>query len=234
MCVFRGTVDFDPGPGVDAHKSNGAGDIFLSKFNSNGEFQWARTWGGSYSDWSDGVAIYGNGNAYITGSFQDNVDFDPGSGVDEHTSNGNYDIFLSKFDSTGEFQWARTWGGVDGDAGWGTTIDGNGNVYITGCFSDIVDFDPGPGINEHTSNGGYYDIFLSKFDSDGEFQWARTWGGVYKDTGYGVAIDGSGNAYVVGWFNYTADFDPGPSIDLHTSNGEWDAFLSKFPPDGNW
>jgi hypothetical protein len=101
-----------------------------------------------------------------------------------------------------------------------------------------VDFDPGPGEDNHTSNGSpSWDAFLSKFDPNGNFVWARTWGGSDNwdgDEGYGVAADGSGNAFVTGYFNETVDFDPGPGVDNHTSNGGWDVFLSKFPPDGNW
>jgi len=233
MGGFWGNVDFDPGPGVDKHKSNGAMDLFLSKLDSNGEFQWARTWGGVNLDKGYGVAIDGSGNAYITGYFQSTVDFDPGAGVDEHAANGYNDIFLSKVDSNGEFQWARTWGGVNDDQGGGVAIDGSGNAYVTGTFFDAIDFDPGPGVDEHAANG-YNDIFLTKFDSNGGFLWARTWGWDNMDEGNGVATDGSGNAYITGNFCGDVDFDPGPAVDEHTSNGNYDIFLSKFPPDGNW
>ncbi len=230
---FRYTVDFDPGFGLDEHTSNGQADIFLSKFDPNGDFQWVCTWGGSDFDWGYGVAIDESGNAYVTGCFKEAVDFDPNPGVDEHTSNGDYDIFLSKFDSAGVFQWARTWGGNNADKGYDIVTYGSGNAYVTGKFSGTFDFDPGPGVDEHTLYG-FSDIFLSKFDSNGDFQWACTWGGDYGDAGYGVTIDGNGNAYVAGFFQDTTDFDPGPGIDEHTSNGEYDVFLSKFPPDGNW
>jgi len=230
---FYDTVDFDPGPGVDEHSSNGSGDVFLSKFDSEGDFQWARTWGGVDSDEGWGVAVDGSGSVYVAGWFGDSVDFDPGPGVDEHTSNGDYDIFLSKFDSEGSFQWARTWGGKGWDEGGGVAVDGSGNVYVEGCFDDVVDFDPGPGVDEHTSNG-YRDVFLSKLDSGGDFQWARTWGAIGEDWGYAVAVDGSGSVCVAGFFWDTVDFNPGPGVDEHTSNGEYDAFLSKFPPDGCW
>jgi len=231
--LFWGTVDFDPGPGVDEHKSYGDSDIFLSKFDSNGEFQWARTWGGYDRATAYGVAIDGSGNAYITGYFEGTADFDPGPGVDEHPSNGVYDIFLTKFNSNGEFQWARTWGAYNWDMGYGVAIDGSDNPYVTGYFMETVDFDTGPGVKEYASNG-LADIFLSKFDSNGDFQWAHGWGGIYDDFGYGVAVDGSGNAFVTGGFLDTVDFNPGPGADWHTSNGHHDIFLSKFPPDGYW
>jgi len=233
---FMGTVDFDPGSGVDNHTSYPGWDVFLSKFDSSGAFIWARTWAGCgfyYTDWSLGVAVDGSGNVYVTGAFEGTVDFDPGSGVDNHTSIGHTDVFLSKFDSSGEFEWARTWGGTHYNYGYGVAVDGSGNVYVTGRFEGTVDFDPGSGVDNHTSNG-VWEVFLTKFDSSGAFKWARTWGGSYYDCGYGVAVDGSDSVYVTGYFEGTVDFDPGSGADNHTSNGDDDVFLSKFPPDGNW
>jgi hypothetical protein len=209
-------------------------DVFLSKFDSEGKFQWVRTWGGKDWDIGYGVAADDSGSLYVAGNFEGTVDFDPGPGVDDHSSNGSDAAFLSKFDSEGNLQWARTWGESSGGTSFAVATDGSGSIYVVGYFWDTVDFDPGPGIDEHNSNGICCDAFVSKFDSEGNFQWARTWGGVGWDAGYGVATDGSGSVYVTGYFLDVADFDPGFGIDEHTSNGEYDAFLSKFPPDGNW
>ncbi len=196
---------------------------------------WARTWGGSNYDEGNAVAVDGSGNGYVTGSFSSTVDFDPGSAVDNHTSNGDGDVFLSTFDPSGAIKWARTWGGSNGDYGVGVAVDGSGNVYVTGYFRGTVDFDPGSGVDSHASNG-YEDVFLSKFDSSGAFNWARTWGGssAYYDQGLGVAVDGSGNVYVTGWFGSVVDFDPGSGVDNHTSNEGQDVFLSKFDSSGDF
>jgi len=227
---FQGTVDFNP-DGGDTHTSHGYRDVFLSKFDSKGNFGWARTWGGPGQPYARGVAVDGSGNVYVTGSFEGTVDFDPDGG-DPHTSNGYGDVFLSKFDSSGNFEWARVWGGSDYDSGYGVADDGSGSVFVTGAFSGAVDFDPGYSEDRHTSNGGY-DVFLSKFDSTGDFQWARTWGGPSYEHGDSVAADGSGDVYVTGRFRDTVDFNPDGG-DPHTSNGNGDAFLSKFDPSGNF
>jgi len=226
---FHGTVDFDPGGGSDPHTSGDWRTVFLSKFDSSGNFKWARTWGGEaagdvFGDSGKGVAVDGFGNVYVTGYFHGTVDFDPG-GVDPHTSNGENDAFLSKFDSSGNFEWAQTWGGIYPDEGCGIAADGSGYVYVSGSFYDIVDLDPGGG-DPHTSNGSR-DVFLSKFDSSGNFMWARTWGGYYLDSGQAVAADGFDNVYVTGYFHGTVDFDPDGG-DPHASNSHSDAFLSKF------
>ncbi|MCK4719058.1 hypothetical protein KAU08_00290, partial [bacterium] len=130
-----------------------------------------------------------------------------------------------------------TWGGSGYDRGRGVAADGSGYVYITGYFRSTVDFDPGGG-DPHTSNGGA-DVFLSKFDSSGNFEWALTWGGSGYDRGYGVAVDGSGKVYVTGVFEFKVDFAPtdppcSEAPDEHTSNGWFDIFLTKHLPDGCW
>jgi len=232
---FKGTVDFDPGPGVDNHTFNGTYDVFLSKFDPSGNFLWAKTWGGSSYDMGSRVAVDGSGNVYVTGRFKGTVDFDPAAaGEDNHTSNGNYDVFLSRFDSSGGFIWAKTWGGDNQDVGTGVAVDGSGNVYTTGEFCDTVDFDPGSGFDNHVSNGSE-DVFLSKFDASGNFLWAKTWGGSNNDGSSGVALDSSGNVYVTGGFRDTVDFNPAAvGEDNHTSNGNHDVFLSRFDSSGNF
>ena len=229
-------VDFDPGTATDYHESNGGSDIYLSKFDSMGHFQWARTWGGSnIFEYGMGVASDASGHVYVTGVFKAEVDFDPGPGVDIHKSAGGADAFLSKFDSSGDFQWACTWGGPSGEEGKGVDVDEAGNVYVTGSYGGTADFDPGPGIHSHTA-GGSTDSFLSKFDSSGAFQHAVTWGGTGVDNGFtspwGVAVSGSGDACVAGWFTATTDFDPGDGFDVHGEQGDGDAFLVKFASSG--
>lgn len=231
--MFNDTVDFDPGAGVDERVSNGGADVFISKFNSYGDLIWALTWGGSDSDFGSDISIDDSGNIYITGSFQATVDFDPGIGVDERVSNGSFDYFLSKFDSGGAFQWVRVWGGVDWDYDSAVTVDGVGDIYVVGELYDSVDFDPGTGIDIHTSNGEA-DVFLCKFNSSGDFEGVRTWGGTQPDSGNDVVIDGTGNIYVAGSFRYTVDFDPGPGSYWCSTNGGYDVYMSKFDPDGEF
>ncbi|MFH1172184.1 MAG: hypothetical protein V1693_01205 [Nanoarchaeota archaeon] len=213
-------------------------DTFLRKFDPDGNLVWNLEWGCPggiwYGEAGEGVDIDNFGNVYVIGHFAETVDFDPGPGEDWHNSNGSIDIFLSKFDSDGNFIWAQTWGGGPGvDFGCGISI--SEYIYVTGWFeAETVDFDPGPGEELHSSNGGS-DIFLSKFNLDGNFIWTQTWGGVTTDRGWGVGIDELDNVYVTGSFRDTVDFDPGPGEDWHTSSGgNRDAFLSKFNPSGDF
>ncbi len=238
---FSNDVDFDPGPGVYELSADGTIDAFLCKYNPQGEFAWAVSWGGPWSnetDYAYDVEIDSSGGVYVIGEFEGtSVDFDPGSGEEMRDSNGAFDVFLVKYDTDGVFQWVRTWGGINSDAGYGVTSDSNDYVYVTGSFRGNVDFDPGDGVDEH--DAGYYpDIFLSSFDADGEFRWVRTWGymggSTNYDEGYGVVADTSGNIYATGRFYNNVDFDPGEGSDEKMSQGYSDAFVSSFTSDGDY
>lgn len=231
---YQATVDFDPGNETDFHTAIGDYDIFLNVLDSEGKFKFARTFGGSQPDIGYAVAVQPSGAFCLTGEFRSTVDFDPGSGTSVQTSKGLSDAFISKFDSEGGFLGCRTWGGVSGDNGMGAAIDAFGNIYIAGGFRDIVDFNPGPGLDQHEAKG-YYDAYLAKYDSSLNFKWAKTWGGSGTDTAYSMTLDSSSNAYVVGWFWDSVDFNPDPlKQDVQKSIGHGDAFLSKFNSNGEY
>ena len=126
------------------------------------------------------------------------------------------------------FLWAKQLGGSATDV----HVDTTGNVYTVGSFSGTRDFDPGAGTFDLTSAGGN-DVFVSKLDSAGAFIWARQLGGTAGDAANGVVVDASGNVYIVGAFQGTADFDPGAGTLNLTSNGSDDVFVTKLDVAGN-
>lgn len=225
--------DFDPGIGVDNHSAHGADifpgyiDVFLCKYDLDGNFIWARTWGGSGEDCGEAVSADSLGNVYVTGYYSDTVNFDPEIGTDNHTSNGLYDVFVSKISPAGNLIWAKTFGGSGNEAGTNIRLDGTNNAIITGYYSDIVDFDPGAGTDNHNSTA-LRDAFVSKLKANGDFSWAETWGGSGDDNAYGLGLDGSDSIYVTGGFQNTVDFGFGSGTDNHTSNGLADIFLINF------
>jgi hypothetical protein len=233
--VFEATVDFDPGDGTAQRKSNGKADVFLIKFDANGQFQWVDTWGGpGYTDKNDSgnaVAIDLNGAVYVAGEYEGACDFDPGPGIDERTYKGCTDCFVSKFTPNGEYAYALTWGGLGFDRVFSIALDPSGNTLATGSFELTVDFDPGPGVQLATA-ADEADAFLSKFASTGELFWCFRWGDDADDCGYAVATDADGDAYVTGLIGFPADFDPGRGIEIHLGS-DW-AFLAKFSPEGSW
>jgi len=230
---FEETADFDPGAGSAELTSAGSYDIFILKLDSNGNYIWAKRIGGTGSDFARTIVTDTNGNIYIAGSFFSTVDFDPGAGTANLTSAGLADIFVAKYDSDGNYIWAKRMGGSSNDYGVGMTIDASGNVYTAGSFQSTVDFDPGAGTANLTSAGGS-DIFVSKLDSNGNFVWAKSMGGTDYEGARGIAVSASGTVYTIGNFEGTADFDPGAGTANLTSAGFDDVFISKLDSSGNF
>ncbi len=229
---FEKTADFDPSDGTTNLTSAGNHDIFIAKYNANGALQWAKSVGGNGSDIGKSMAVDVNGNTYLTGYFTGTVDFDPTGGVSNLTSQGIVDIFLAKYDSGGTFQWAKSAGGIDYDQAYSVAVDGRGeNVYITGCFTGTADFNP-TGTTTNLTSAGSVDIFFAKYDSSGSLKWAKSAGGTSSDEGYSIAVDGSGNVYLTGYFNGTADFDPSGGTTNLTSAGGDDIFFAKYDSSG--
>ncbi|MEO6131528.1 MAG: SBBP repeat-containing protein [Saprospiraceae bacterium] len=231
-----GTVDFDPGADTFNLISNGVSDIFISKLEPSGNFAWAKTIGGTSSEWGNSVVVDASGNIYITGNFQDTVDFDPGPGVFTLKSSEEYDCFICKLNASGDFVWAKSLVGPDYSSGYSIALDVSGNIYTTGFFFSTVDFDPGPDSYTLTSAGGA-DVFISKLDPSGNFIWAKAIGGTGYEWGQGrscLAIDPGGNIYLTGSFQNTADFDPGPDSYELTSTGIDDIFITKLDSSGNF
>ncbi|MBI5030524.1 MAG: hypothetical protein HZB51_08350 [Chloroflexi bacterium] len=261
-------VDFNPtgnGSGHDPHTNHGFYDAFLSKWDLQGNFQWAKTWGGEAYDDGTTVTVDNAGNVYVAGMYASiNINFDP-DGTNPlglgHPANvtpsipvygRNVDVFLVKFDNSnhGNFQWVRTWGGLDiDDAAGAVLVDHVNDVYVGGRFGcPSCDFNAGPtGTSDphQTHNpappsatfqqkNDALDAFLAKYDPNGNYFWARTWGGDGWDTTIGLAVDRLNNVYTTGFFTSTANFDEIGAGDNHVSNGNRDVFLNKFDSTGTF
>ena len=241
---FYGTADFDPGLGTfNMTAPSGADDgIFISKLSPTGDFVWAKSITSNYND-TRGIAVDDSGNVLITGFYQagDIVDFDPGPGTFNLTSTGNYDMFILKLDTNGDFVWAKRIGGIGASYtsvfGNGIALDNAGNSYITGDFIGTIDFDPGAAVNNLVSTVNS-DIFVCKIDANGNFVWAKSMDG-YKscacdDAGSSVAVDDSGNVYTTGFLRVYADFDPGPGTFNVTPPSGGGVFVSKLDTNGDF
>ncbi|UCF49216.1 MAG: SBBP repeat-containing protein, partial [Thermoplasmatales archaeon] len=121
--------------------------------------------------------------------------------------------------------WAKGIGGTGDDYGVGVEIDTNGNIYMTGWFNGTALFGDTTLISQ-----GDWDVYVAKLDSDGIWQWAVRAGGTNYDGGYDIAVDNSGNVYIIGSYNGTAKFG---NTSL-TSQGHWDVFIAKLDVNGVW
>jgi len=200
---------------------NGDNDVFVAKYNTNGDLLWAKKLGGSsQSDKGLGITQI-NGSVYVTGYFKITANF---AGI-TLTSAGGKDIFIAKYTSDGIFQWVKKAGGSGDDEGAAITSDSGGNIYITGYFSNTATFN-GTSI---TSKGGS-DVFIAKYNSSGTCIWAKQAGSGGMDYGYGIAADNFGRVFLTGGFRYTTYFG---ATALKAIGGDADIFVACYNSSGN-
>ena len=209
-----------------------SGSLSSEAYASGLSYEWAKAHGGYFSRILV-VSIGTDGSVYTAGYFQSTVDFDPGAGTSNLTSDGLLDMFISKLDSDGNFVWAKRMGGTGTDTISTIFLDDSNNIYSTGGFAGTVDFDPGAGTSNLTSAGSN-DVFISKLDSNGDFVWAKKVGGGTGDYAYNVIGNGTTSVYLSGTFTGTVDFDPGVGTSNLVSNGSVDMFFLKIDSDGNY
>ncbi len=197
-------------------------------------WSWAKGFGGTDKDGAGDVIVDSSGNVFTVGFFHGMVDFDPGAGVFNMTALTNDgSFFLTKMNASGDFLWAKQW--IKGFYNYPYTldIDQNQNVYVTGPFSGSIDFDPGTGSTVLNSIApiGY---FILKLDNNGNFVWAKVFGGVNNSPQCYSTIDTAGNIYCGGFFTDSYDFDPGPAVYSMTAGSSRDLFVLKLDPAGNF
>ncbi len=212
---FIGSVDFDPGPSTHIITSTLAYyDIFILKLSPKGNFLWVKTVIGQGGDVCRGLALDTTGNIYMTGEFSYTADFDPGpdtvtmtSYVGQGTGSYREDAFVLKLSPNGAFVWAKQMGGKLKDVGQSVALDDAGNIYTMGSYTEKGDFDPGSSeFNMTTPTSG---VYLSKLTPLGDFIWAKQFEGVSSWPGC-LTLDRANNICVIGSFEKTVDFDPGP------------------------
>ena len=232
---FFGTADFDPGATVGSLTSTGDADVFVSKLDSDGNFVWAKNFGGAAGEAGYGLAVDSAGNVYTSGLFQSDADFDPSAFNYNLSSLGFSDIFIQKLDAMGNFLWAKQIGGNFIDYSFSLALDKQANVFTTGSFSDTVDFDPGIGTTFLTASQYGNSAFISKLDAAGNYVWAMKIGEVPTSNaeGYSIGIDASNNVYACGVFSSIADFDPSSNVYNLTSFGYNDAFVTRLTNSGD-
>lgn len=236
---FMNTVDFDSGSSTDNKTSTGSTDIFVTKYSSDATYQWTKIWGGTGADRSTGGNIDSAGNYYFTGAYRNTVDFNPDSGAtDNKTSNGNYDVYLVKFNSDWSYGWVKTWGGSSFDYAEEIFVDNNGGLIIIGEFMTTVNFNP-EGVTDNRTSLGRYDCYIRKYNSDGNYLWTKIWGGTGDEMCFSITIDSKNNYYLGGYAggldpSTTIDLDAGSGIDTRTLSGLGDNMIIKFDLDGNY
>jgi hypothetical protein len=227
------SLDYDVTPGAfQTTNGGGLGDVFVTKLNATGTALVYSTYiGGIYWDEGYAIAVDGSGYAYVTG-YTKSPDYDVTPGAFQTTNGGGLeDVFVTKLNETGTALVYSTYiGGSGYDVGYGIAVDGSGNAYVTG-YTESTDYDVAPGAFQ-TTKGSYRDVFVTKLNATGTALVYSTYiGGSGGDEGYGIAVDGSGNAYVTG-YTWSTDYDVTPGAFQTTNGGGRDVFVTKLNATG--
>ncbi|MES2140406.1 MAG: SBBP repeat-containing protein [Bacteroidota bacterium] len=197
-----------------------ASDIFIAKYDINGNFVWAKKAGGTSYDYGTGITTDANGNVYVTGLFLGTAAFGT---LSISSISADYDVFIAKYAPDGTALWVRKGGGTAWDVGSGICIDKSGNCFIAGAFRGTATFG-----TTSLISAGNYDGFVAKYDSAGVFKWAKSAGGLLEDRAQSISTDAIGNCYVIGFYNGSATVGTTPLTSVDSS----DVWIAKYDPTG--
>jgi hypothetical protein len=185
----------------------GKKDVWIAKFDTNGNQTWIQQFGSSGDDYSTGIEVDNSGNIYLTGLASASL---------QGTNPGLAGTWVAKLDNSGKQLWIKPFGASGDDISADLAIDQSGNVYVIGNTTNDLE-----GLN-----AGETDVWLTKYDSNGNQKWIQQFGSSDSDLVHGIGIDNSGNIYLAG--------DTEDDIDgLHSTNYTGDPWVTKFDTNGN-
>jgi len=239
----NGIIDFNlASPGTNTLASNAIGkDMFIVKYSSSGAFISVQAIGNNSANVAPTrVKFDGAGDLVISGHFDQDptaiVDFNPAGPSYTVPTNGNTDGFVAKYNSSGVCQFAIAFGSSVNDYCYGLDIDALNNVYVTGLFKSVADFDP-TASSYTIAAAGTYAMYVAKYNPTGALVWANGIGGTGNEGGYRLKIDNNNNVLVSGYMSSASfDADPSPTITLNLTKvgtGATDALITKFDSQGN-
>jgi hypothetical protein len=193
-------------------------NIFIAKFDSSGSPQWVKKATGNDLDYSQGISCDHNGGIYVTGYFRSStLTFD----TTVLYNSGQYDMFIVKYDASGNLAWAQKAGGTEHDWAFGISADEGGNIYLAGGFgSPSISFGS---TTLFASPLGYDDIFVVKMDGVGNTVWAKSAGGTSVDDAEAISYF-NGAIFITGAFR-SNPLSFGSSV--LASAGDIDFFIAK-------
>ena len=216
---------------VLANASNsGIANIFIAKYDANGNVLWAKSTGGTYPAYGASVTTDVSGYLYISGEFSSPTITFGSITLTNANNTGNYqDFFIAKYDSVGNVVWAKSAGGNDLESCIDVSCDDSGNLFMVGRFDS-------PSLNFGSTtliNSGNSDIFIGKYDSNGNLLWVKSAGGTNSDFGYNISTDSNGNAYITGKFKSSAITFGSTTLTNMDTAGTYDIFIAKYDASGN-
>jgi uncharacterized delta-60 repeat protein len=194
----------------DGQTNNGVGDAFITRFNPDGSKAWTKLLGGSSHDDPNSLTIGADGAIYVAG-----LTFS--SSFDGQTNSGNSDAFITRFNPDGSKAWTKLLGGRGNDSAFSLTTGADGGIYMAGDTN---------GFSLAQFNGGQLDAFITRYNTDGSIAWTKLLGGNDYDSARSLTTGADGAIYVAG---VTSSF----SLDGQANNGNFDAFITRYNPNGS-
>ena len=233
---YRTTTDFDAGPGVTSLTAS-LDDVFVLKISSSGSFVWVRKFSGSDMDYPGYIVADKNGNTVVNGNyFSSSIDLNPGTGFNTWPNNGVNDAFIVKLDNAGNMIWGVAIGGQGNDYAGPLCLGPSGEVFMTGDYNTLTDFDPGPGVN--TLPAAFSNNFVLKLTSAGTFSWVKTITesnpGSMSSYIYKLVSDPAGNVLVALNANGSIDVDPAGTGIVNINTNLTDAVIVKWSGAGTY
>ena len=220
VCVVGG---FSDSISLDSFQliSNGYSDMFIAEYDTSGNVIWAKNAGGYNDDGAISIAIDNIGFSYVLGSFNSSVILFGGYNL-MNTSPPTRDLFVAKYDTLGNVLWAKNAEGVGTEFPCSISIDTSGNTYITGYYTSPLTF--GTTTLPYLD---YADIFLAKYNSDGNVLWAKSVNTNIDERSYSIAVNTSGNVYITGFFSSNSISFDSNILYINGTSGSSDMFLAK-------
>jgi hypothetical protein len=201
----------------------------MASFGQVSDWIWAKREGGNAYDAATCMVSDASGNIYLAGRFGSLVlTLGTDTFVNADTTGHSYDIFLIKYNANGTVLWAKSLGGTKNDYARSITLDASENIYLAGGYESPILISG----SDTMTNAGIYNVFLIKFDNNGNFIWTKSAGGTEDDEAYSVVLDNSGNIYLAGQFSSpTIQFDT--TVLINTTSNSGNVFLVKYNTNGN-
>lgn len=227
---YRGSIDCDPSVSNAFLPFSNMDGIFLVKYSSSGSLVFS----GGYpqASGSDHIArkvlFDSEGNAFICGDIAENIDLDFGPATYSVTGFSGRYVFYAKYSPTGTFLWGNSFGNSSTQTGNAMALDASNHLYIVGSFFANMSIDDSFGnVSPTLVNSGNSDIFMVRYNADGELLWTESFGGTQGDQARTIAISND-NLFVGGYFSNTINLDPLGIANNHVSGGSFDAFSVKY------
>lgn len=232
--TFSGTIDFDLNGGTANLSTSAKASVFVTQVDAEGQLAWAKAFSGPGESRAQVIALDANGFLYLMGYFTGVVDFNPGVGTINLNAGDIWQQFVAKLDAQGNGVWAKQFASNPGPRssgmGWSLAVSESGEVYLHGHFSGTLDFDTEAGNFPLSTDAYEVDAFLLKLSSTGNFLWVRQLSGSLRNRQPNLVVDGSGNAFLAGYFQDTLQLSAGAAPVV--ASGCSDAFVAKWDAAG--